>query len=150
MKFKYYYYTNALNFALLMVRVNSSIAVLLHSWRVEHKLNQQEVSEHLSISQSAYSQLENGNRGLTLQDAYKLCKLYKKRLYELFPEHKVELVESELRLVHEHERTSTLAAFKSEIASLRKQNMYLEELLNSTLSLHHELSKVLKNKMGIK
>ena len=133
-----------------MGKANSAIAILLHSWRVEHKFNQQEVSEHLSISQSAYSQLETGNRTLTLQDAYKLCKLYKKRLYELFPEHKVELVESELRLVHDHERTSTLAAFKSEIASLTRQNLYLEELLDSTLGLHHALSKVLKNKLGIK
>jgi len=133
-----------------MGKSNTSIALLLHSWRVEHKLNQEEVSEHLSISQSAYSQLENGNRTLTLQDAYKLCKLYKKRLYELFPEHKVELIESELRLVHDHERSSALAAFRSEIASLKKQNIYLEELLDSTLSLHHALSHMLKNKLGIK
>ena len=123
---------------------------LIYNWRIEQKLSQDIVSEYLGMSQSAYSQLENGNRGLMLNEAYRLCKFYKKRLYELYPEHKLELVKSELHFVKEHERTSTLASFRSEITYLKIQNKHLEDLLNSTESLHNALSLALKNRMGIR
>ena len=44
--------------------------------RIEKKMNQTEVAKHLGITQNAYSQIENGKRGLSVDFAKILGKLF--------------------------------------------------------------------------
>ena len=49
---------------------------MLKVLRKEHKYQQKDVADFLKIRQSAYSMIENGQRGLSIDSAKKLGELY--------------------------------------------------------------------------
>lgn len=102
------------------------------------------MAEHLNISQSAYSQLEHGKRTLTLYEAHLLCKLFDKRMFELFPNHELEMHKSELFWVQKHEASFAHSAFSSEKRILESQNQELNEILQGTLSINNRLAEIFK------
>lgn len=48
----------------------------LKDLRLQHKLSQRDIATKLNIGQSAYSMIENGARGLTVENARILSELY--------------------------------------------------------------------------
>lgn len=56
----------------------------LSYFRKKKKLTQQEVAAKLGIAVSTYSMIESGQRGISLDKAYALAKLYGITIEELF------------------------------------------------------------------
>ena len=55
----------------------------LKYYRVLHGLTMKQVGEVIGVSESGYSLIENGKRGLRLPKAIKLAKFYKIKLDDL-------------------------------------------------------------------
>lgn len=58
---------------------------LLRKYRIERKLKQDEVAEYLSISQRAYSKLENNEIAVKVETLQKIAELFKVELTDLLP-----------------------------------------------------------------